>query len=155
MEIARANRMTPTATIQISRSVGYGFTAFCATRGGGSRRIRDWRAATCSSTVFLPAFCLYTRALLRARRYESVSNQAATTSGLIKLSQQLFPNPSDLIDTCRLSWGAHVIPSVHFLIRQAARERLAGTRSLNEEAKARHFAMAELYTMRAQQLQSG
>jgi len=48
-----------------------------------------------------------------------------------------------------------VIPSVHFLIRQAARERLAAMRSLNEEAKARHIAMAELYTMRAQQLQAG
>lgn len=45
-------------------------------------------------------------------------------------------------------------PSVHFLVRQAARERLSATRTLSEEAKARHEAMAELYMHRAQQLQS-
>jgi hypothetical protein len=45
-------------------------------------------------------------------------------------------------------------PSVHFLVRQAARERLSATRTLSEEAKARHYAMAELYMHRAQQLQS-
>jgi len=38
-------------------------------------------------------------------------------------------------------------------VRQAARERLSATRTLNEEAKARHNAMAELYMHRAQQLQ--
>ncbi|MFL6735619.1 MAG: hypothetical protein ACJ8F4_00995 [Sphingomonas sp.] len=51
--------------------------------------------------------------------------------------------------------GVLVIPSVHFLIRQAARERLAALRSISDEAKTRHLAMAELYTVRAQQLQAG
>ena len=46
-----------------------------------------------------------------------------------------------------------MIPSVHFLIRQAARERLAATRTLSEEAKERHRAMADLYMSRAEQLQ--
>lgn len=45
-------------------------------------------------------------------------------------------------------------PNVHFLVRQAARERLSATRTLSEEAKARHEAMAELYMHRARQLQS-
>jgi len=47
-----------------------------------------------------------------------------------------------------------VVPSVHFLMRQAAREKLAAVRALNEEAKGRHSAMAELYITRAQQLQA-
>lgn len=46
-----------------------------------------------------------------------------------------------------------MVPSVHFLIRQAAREKLAAARTLSEEARARHQAMAELYISRAQQLQ--
>ena len=46
-----------------------------------------------------------------------------------------------------------MVPSVHFLIRQAARERLAAARTLNEESKARHSAMAELYMRRAAELQ--
>ena len=47
-----------------------------------------------------------------------------------------------------------MVPSVHFLMRQAAREKLAAARTLNEEAKGRHSAMAELYITRAQQLQA-
>lgn len=47
-----------------------------------------------------------------------------------------------------------MVPSVHFLMRQAAREKLAAVRTLNEEAKGRHNAMAELYIARAQQLQA-
>jgi hypothetical protein len=46
-----------------------------------------------------------------------------------------------------------VVPSVHFLVRQAAREKLAAARTLNEESKARHRAMAELYMRRAEELQ--
>ena len=47
-----------------------------------------------------------------------------------------------------------MVPSIHFLMRQAAREKLAAVRTLNEEAKGRHYAMAELYITRAQQLQA-
>lgn len=46
-----------------------------------------------------------------------------------------------------------MVPSVHFLMRQAAREKLAATRTISEEAKERHQAMAELYLLRAEQLQ--
>ena len=46
-----------------------------------------------------------------------------------------------------------MVPSVHFLIRQAAREKLAAARTLSKEARARHQGMAELYISRAQQLQ--
>lgn len=47
-----------------------------------------------------------------------------------------------------------MIPSVHFLVRQAARERLAASRALSEESKKRHLAMAELCTRRAQEIQA-
>ena len=75
IEIASAKRTTPTATIQISRSVGYGLTAFLAAgAGGGSRRIRDGRDACINSTVFLPGFnCLLTRSSLRLSGYRPVS----------------------------------------------------------------------------------
>ena len=46
-----------------------------------------------------------------------------------------------------------MVPSVHFLIRQAARERLAAARTLSEEARTRHRAMADLYMRRAEELQ--
>ena len=45
-----------------------------------------------------------------------------------------------------------MVPSVHLLIRQAARERLAAVRTLSEQSKQRHLAMAELYTRRAEEL---
>ncbi len=44
-------------------------------------------------------------------------------------------------------------PSVHFLVRQAARERMAAVRTVCEESKQRHLAMAELYSSRAEELQ--
>jgi hypothetical protein len=37
-------------------------------------------------------------------------------------------------------------------MRQAARERLAGVRTLSEQSKRRHLAMAELYVRRAEEL---
>ena len=43
-------------------------------------------------------------------------------------------------------------PSVHFLNRQAAREKLAATRALTEAARQRHLALAEDYQKRAQAL---
>ena len=45
-----------------------------------------------------------------------------------------------------------MVPSVHFLVRQAARERLAAVRTLSEHSKQRHLAMAELYIRRAEEL---
>jgi hypothetical protein len=48
-----------------------------------------------------------------------------------------------------------VVSSVHFLIRQAARERLAAVRTLSQDAKQRHLAMAELYERRAAELGGG
>jgi hypothetical protein len=41
-------------------------------------------------------------------------------------------------------------PNVHFLTRQAARERLAATRALTEAARQRHLALAEDYRKRAE-----
>jgi hypothetical protein len=60
----------------------------------------------------------------------------------------------DRIVSSSFSREVWLTPSVHFLVRQAARERLSATRSLNPDAKARHQAMAELYMHRAKQLQS-
>jgi hypothetical protein len=40
-------------------------------------------------------------------------------------------------------------PNVHFLRRQAAREKLAATRALTEAARQRHLALAEDYQKRA------
>jgi hypothetical protein len=42
-----------------------------------------------------------------------------------------------------------VYPSVHFLNRQAAREKLAAKRALTETARDRHLALAEDYEKRA------
>lgn len=56
------------ATIQTSFSDGYGLTGLWGVAGaGGSRRMREGRAAGRISTVFLKGFdCLLTRASLRA-----------------------------------------------------------------------------------------
>jgi hypothetical protein len=47
-----------------------------------------------------------------------------------------------------------VYPSVHFLNRQAAREKLAATRALTETARRRHLALAEDFAKRADQLRT-
>ena len=41
-------------------------------------------------------------------------------------------------------------PNVHFLNRQAARERLAAKQALTEAARQRHLAQAEHYLKRAE-----
>lgn len=41
-------------------------------------------------------------------------------------------------------------PNVHFLTRQAARERLAARRALTEAARDRHLALAEDFSKRAE-----
>lgn len=46
--------------------------------------------------------------------------------------------------------GGVVYPNVHFLIRQAAREKLAARRALTEAARQRHLALAETYQKRAE-----
>jgi hypothetical protein len=43
-------------------------------------------------------------------------------------------------------------PSVHYLNRQAAREKLAATRALTEAARERHLALAEDFQKRADQV---
>jgi hypothetical protein len=43
-----------------------------------------------------------------------------------------------------------VYASVHYLNRQAAREKLAATRALTEAARQRHLALAEDFQKRAQ-----
>jgi hypothetical protein len=43
-----------------------------------------------------------------------------------------------------------VYPSVHFLNRQAAREKLAALRALTDAARQRHLALAEDYQKRAE-----
>jgi hypothetical protein len=40
-------------------------------------------------------------------------------------------------------------PNVHFLNRQAAREKIAATKALTEAARLRHLALAEDYQKRA------
>jgi hypothetical protein len=45
-------------------------------------------------------------------------------------------------------------PNVHFLNRQAAREKLAAMKALTESARARHLALAEDYQKRAEQAQA-
>ena len=45
-----------------------------------------------------------------------------------------------------------MVPNVHFLLRQAARERLAAARTLSAESRQRHLAMADVYISRAEQL---
>lgn len=41
-------------------------------------------------------------------------------------------------------------PNVHFLSRQAAREKLAAKQALTEAARVRHLALAEHYEKRAE-----
>jgi hypothetical protein len=48
-----------------------------------------------------------------------------------------------------------VYPNVHFLTRQAARERLAAKRALTEAARERHLALAEQYLRRAEAMGPG
>ena len=45
-------------------------------------------------------------------------------------------------------------PSVHFLNRQAVREKLAASRALTEAARDRHLALAEHYSKRAEVLRA-
>lgn len=45
-------------------------------------------------------------------------------------------------------------PSVHFLNRQAAREKLAAMRALTEAARQRHLALADDYQKRAEAMRS-
>jgi len=54
-----------------------------------------------------------------------------------------------------LCWGGSpVYPNVHFLTRQAARERLAAKRALTETARDRHLALAEEFLKRAEAAQT-
>jgi len=47
-----------------------------------------------------------------------------------------------------------VYASVHFLTRQAAREKLAAMRALTDAARARHLALAEHYSKRAEEMRA-
>jgi len=47
-----------------------------------------------------------------------------------------------------------VYPNVHFLNRQAAREKLAAQRALTETARKRHLSLAEDYEKRAEAMRS-
>jgi hypothetical protein len=51
--------------------------------------------------------------------------------------------------------GERVYPSVHFLNRQAAREKLAAKRALTETARDRHLALAAHYEKRAEEMGAG
>jgi hypothetical protein len=48
-----------------------------------------------------------------------------------------------------------VYPNVHYLNRQAAREKLAAKQALTEAARVRHLALAEDYEKRAEAMRSG
>jgi hypothetical protein len=47
-----------------------------------------------------------------------------------------------------------VYPNVHFLTRQAAREKLAAMRALTEAARQRHLALAQEYQQRAEAMRA-
>jgi hypothetical protein len=47
-----------------------------------------------------------------------------------------------------------VLPSVHSLVRQATRERLAAAWTITEQSKQRHLAMAERYARQAEELKA-
>jgi hypothetical protein len=47
-----------------------------------------------------------------------------------------------------------VYPSVHYLNRQAAREKVAATKALTEAARMRHLALAEDYQKRAEAMRA-
>jgi hypothetical protein len=47
-----------------------------------------------------------------------------------------------------------VYPSVHYLNRQAAREKLAAKRALTEAARDRHIALAKDYEKRAEAMRA-
>lgn len=46
-----------------------------------------------------------------------------------------------------------MFPSIHFLHRQASREKLAASKALTETARQRHLELADLYLKRAEQAQ--
>jgi len=48
-----------------------------------------------------------------------------------------------------------VYPSVHYLHRQAAREKLAAQRALTEAARQRHLSLAADFQKRAEAMHSG
>jgi len=47
--------------------------------------------------------------------------------------------------------GWSVFPSIHFLHRQATREKLAASKALTETARQRHLELAEQYLRRAEE----
>jgi len=47
-----------------------------------------------------------------------------------------------------------VYPSVHYLNRQAAREKVAATKALTEAARSRHLSLAEDYQKRAEAMRA-
>jgi len=47
-----------------------------------------------------------------------------------------------------------VYPSVHYLNRQAAREKVAATKALTEAARNRHLSLAEDYQKRAEAMRA-
>ena len=51
--------------------------------------------------------------------------------------------------------GFRVYPSVHYLHRQAAREKLAAQRALTEAARQRHLSLAADYQKRAEAMHLG
>jgi hypothetical protein len=53
----------------------------------------------------------------------------------------------------RISGRALVLPNIHFLQRQATREKLAASKALTETARQRHLELAEQYLKRAEQAQ--
>ena len=55
----------------------------------------------------------------------------------------------------RLEREVRVYPSVHYLHRQAAREKLAAQRALTEAARQRHLSLAADFQKRAEAMHSG
>ena len=45
-------------------------------------------------------------------------------------------------------------PSVHYLTRQAVREKMAASRALTEAARERHLALAAHYSQRAEAMRA-
>ena len=51
----------------------------------------------------------------------------------------------------RVCWEGALYPNIHFLNRQAAREKVAAKKALTEAARLHHLTLAEDYQKRAEE----
>ena len=73
----------------------------------------------------------------------------------LKLGEELNLPSCFFLATIHTREGRLLMPSIHFLTRRAARERVAAQQALTEVAKERHQTLAKQYADKAAQLQHG